>query len=37
MAAAGPSLDENISSLKMLQDKIKIFCVGSALKTLMNN
>lgn len=37
MVAAGPSLDENISSLKILQNTIKIFCVGSALRTLMNN
>lgn len=37
MVAAGPSLDLNIENLKKLQDKFKIFCVGSALRTLIKN
>ncbi|WP_252250253.1 6-hydroxymethylpterin diphosphokinase MptE-like protein [Clostridium sp. ZBS13] len=37
VAAAGPSLDQNIKQLKNIQNKIKIFCVGSALRALMNN
>ncbi|CAM2881900.1 motility associated factor glycosyltransferase family protein [Clostridium sporogenes] len=38
IAASGPSLDENIKELKRLQeDNIKIFCVGSALRTLISN
>lgn len=37
IAASGPSLDENIEQLKRLQNKIKIFSVGSALRTLISN
>ncbi|WP_195509808.1 motility associated factor glycosyltransferase family protein [Clostridium tyrobutyricum] len=37
MAAAGTSLDYNIDTLKTLYGKIKIFCVGSSLRTLMKN
>lgn len=37
MVAAGPSLDLNIENLKKLQHKFKIFCVGSALRTLIKN
>lgn len=37
IASAGPSLDENIDHLKKLQHKIKIFTVGSALRTLVSN
>lgn len=37
IASAGPSLDENIEELKKLQHKIKIFTVGSALRTLVSN
>lgn len=37
VVSAGPSLDDNIEILKKLQNKIKIFCVGSALRTLINN
>lgn len=36
-AAAGPSLDYNLNKLKKLNGKVKIFCVGSALRTLMKN
>lgn len=37
VVSAGPSLDDNIDYLKKMQHKIKIFCVGSALRTLINN
>lgn len=37
MVAAGPSLDLNIENLKKLQYKFKIFCVGTALRTLIKN
>ncbi|WP_080974724.1 motility associated factor glycosyltransferase family protein [Clostridium sporogenes] len=37
IAASGPSLDENIDKLKRLQGNIKIFSVGSALRTLIDN
>lgn len=37
ITAAGPSLDENIEQLKIIQNKKKIFSVGSALRTLINN
>lgn len=37
IASAGPSLDLNIENLKKLQHKFKIFCVGSALRTLIKN
>lgn len=37
MAAAGPSLDYEVDSLKKLNGKVKIFCVGSALRTLVKN
>lgn len=37
IAASGPSLDENIEQLKRLENKIKIFSVGSALRTLISN
>lgn len=35
--SAGPTLDRNIETLKRYRDKIIIFCVGSALKTLIKN
>ncbi|MEA5009355.1 motility associated factor glycosyltransferase family protein [Clostridium tyrobutyricum] len=34
---SGPSLDYNIKELKYLNGRIKIFCAGSALRTLMKN
>lgn len=37
IAASGPSLDENIEKLKKFQGNIKIFSVGSALRTLIDN
>ncbi|RHW66720.1 DUF115 domain-containing protein, partial [Clostridium botulinum] len=37
IVASGPSLDENIEKLKRLQGNIKIFSVGSALRTLIYN
>lgn len=37
MAASGPSLDYEVDSLKKLNGKVKIFCVGSALRTLVNS
>ncbi|MBE6068690.1 MAG: motility associated factor glycosyltransferase family protein [Clostridium lundense] len=37
IVASGPSLDENIECLKKAKGKVKIFTVGSALRTLMNN
>lgn len=37
IVSAGPSLDMNIEVLKKNRDKIIIFCVGPALKTLMKN
>lgn len=37
IASAGPSLDLNIENLKKLQHKFKIFCVGSALRTLIKH
>lgn len=37
MATAGSSLDDNVQNLKRLQGRFKIFCVGSALRILMNN
>jgi hypothetical protein len=37
IAAAGPSLDNNMDILRSAKGKFKIFSVGSALKTLMIN
>lgn len=37
IVSAGPSLDLNIKTIKNNRDKIIIFCVGTAFKTLMNN
>ncbi|APC41168.1 motility associated factor glycosyltransferase family protein [Clostridium estertheticum] len=37
IVAAGPSLDYDIGTLKKLNGKFKIFSVGTALNTLMNN
>ncbi|WP_252233971.1 6-hydroxymethylpterin diphosphokinase MptE-like protein [Clostridium sp. ZS1] len=37
IVAAGPSLDYNINTLKELKGKVKVFAVGRALKTLMEN
>ncbi|WP_294182016.1 motility associated factor glycosyltransferase family protein [uncultured Clostridium sp.] len=37
IAASGPSLDFNINELKALSGMVKIFCVGSALRTLVKN
>lgn len=37
MVASGPSLDYSLNELKKLYGKVKIFCVGSALRTLMKN
>ncbi len=37
IVAAGPSLDYDINTLKKLNGKVKIFSVGRALKTLMEN
>ncbi|NFO04371.1 motility associated factor glycosyltransferase family protein [Clostridium botulinum] len=37
IVAAGPSLDYDINTLKTISGKIKIFSVGRALKTLMEN
>ncbi|MBY6916662.1 motility associated factor glycosyltransferase family protein [Clostridium botulinum] len=37
IVAAGPSLDYDISTLKKLNGKVKIFSVGRALKILMEN
>ncbi|NFF82042.1 motility associated factor glycosyltransferase family protein [Clostridium botulinum] len=37
VVSSGPSLDENIYKLKKLQNKMKIACVGSALRTLVSN
>ncbi|MBN1051155.1 DUF115 domain-containing protein [Clostridium botulinum] len=37
IVAAGPSLDYDINTLKTINGKVKIFSVGRALKTLMEN
>ncbi|GCD09009.1 motility associated factor glycosyltransferase family protein [Clostridium tagluense] len=37
VVAAGPSLDYNINTLKKLNGKVKVFSVGRALGTLMEN
>ncbi|NFT06905.1 MULTISPECIES: 6-hydroxymethylpterin diphosphokinase MptE-like protein [unclassified Clostridium] len=37
IVAAGPSLDYNINTLRELKGKVKVFSVGRALKTLMEN
>lgn len=37
IVSAGPTLDENIESLKKNRDKIVIFCVGTAFKALADN
>lgn len=35
--SAGPTLDNNIEIIKMNRDKVVIFCVGQAFKTLLHN
>lgn len=35
--SAGPSLDQNIETIKKNRDKVVIFCVGTAFKALANN
>ncbi|MCK5460055.1 motility associated factor glycosyltransferase family protein, partial [Candidatus Parcubacteria bacterium] len=35
--SAGPSLDKNIENLKPYRDKIIVFCVGTALKTVLKH
>jgi hypothetical protein len=37
IVSAGPSLNDNLEYLKKYRDKIVIFCVGTALKTLLKN
>lgn len=37
IVSAGPSLDQNIETIKKNRDKVVIFCVGTAFKALANN
>lgn len=37
VASAGPSLSKNIETLKKYRENVVIFCVGTALKTLLRN
>lgn len=37
IVSAGPSLDLNLKTIKDNRDKFVIFCVGTALRTLLNN
>lgn len=37
VASAGPSLDDEVHNIKSYRDEYFIICVGSALKTLMDN
>lgn len=37
VVSAGPSLSKNIEYLKKYRDNVVVFCVGTALKTLLNN
>ncbi len=37
IVSAGPSLDMNLEQLANVQSRVKIFCVGSALRTLIKN
>lgn len=37
LISAGPSLDTAIDDLKKIRNNVKLFCVGSALRTLMKN
>lgn len=37
IVSAGPSLSKNIEVLKKYKDNVYIFCVGTALKTLLSN
>lgn len=37
IVSAGPSLTENVEYIKQYRDNIVVFCVGTALKTLLKN
>lgn len=37
IVSAGPTLDSNIETIKRYRNKVIIFCVGTALKTLIKN
>lgn len=37
VVSAGPSLSENIDYIKQYRDRVVVFCVGTALKTLLKN